>query len=85
MTRSGRHTVLSEIDPFTKDDELRVVIETPRGSRNKYSYDPDCDCMRTARFEGRMRGDAIEGTFTSAPVLGGETQVGTWKVTRKRP
>jgi len=46
MTRSARHTVLSEIDPFTKDDDdLRVVIETPRGSRNKYSYDPECDCM----------------------------------------
>ena len=41
-----RHTILSEIDPFTKDDELRIVIETPRGSRNKYSYDPDCDCMQ---------------------------------------
>jgi inorganic pyrophosphatase len=46
MTRSARHTVLSEIDPFTKDDDLRVVIETPRGSRNKYSYDPECDCMQ---------------------------------------
>ncbi len=47
--------------------------------------DPDCDCMRVARFEGRMRGDTIEGTFTSTPVLGGERQVGTWKVTRKKP
>lgn len=44
--RSARHTILSEIDPFTEGDELRIVIETPRGSRNKYSYDPDCDCMR---------------------------------------
>jgi inorganic pyrophosphatase len=48
MTRSARHTVLSEIDPFTEDDDLRVVIETPRGSRNKYSYDSECDCMRLA-------------------------------------
>ncbi len=46
MTRRARHTVLSEIAPFTEDDELRVVIETPRGSRNKYSYDPECDCMQ---------------------------------------
>lgn len=46
MTRSARHTVLSEIEPFTKDDELRVVIETPRGCRSKYSYDPECDCMK---------------------------------------
>jgi hypothetical protein len=35
MTHSARHTVLSEIDPFTDDDDLRIVIETPRGSRNK--------------------------------------------------
>jgi len=46
MARNARHAVLSEIRPFTEDDDLRVVIETPRGSRNKYSYDPDCDCMQ---------------------------------------
>ena len=22
-----------------------VVVETPKGSRNKYNYDPDCDCL----------------------------------------
>lgn len=46
MTRSGQHKILSEIDAFTEDDDLRVVIETPRGSRNKYSFDPDCNCMQ---------------------------------------
>lgn len=51
-TASARHTVLSEISPFDDKsrknpakDDLRIVIETPRGSRAKYSYDPDCDCM----------------------------------------
>lgn len=43
--RSARHTVLSEIAAFDNDEELRVVIETPKGSRNKYKYDPECDCM----------------------------------------
>ncbi len=43
---SPRHKTLSELGAFTKDDDLRVVIETPRGSRNKYSYDPECDCMQ---------------------------------------
>jgi inorganic pyrophosphatase len=44
--KSSRHTVLSEISPFTdENDELRVIIETPRGSRAKYDYDPECDCM----------------------------------------
>ncbi len=47
--RSARHTILSEIAPFTEDkDDLRLVIETPKGSRNKYKYDPNCDCMELA-------------------------------------
>jgi inorganic pyrophosphatase len=46
--RSARHAVLSEISPFDGDgdDDVRIVIETPRGSRSKYSYDPECDCMQ---------------------------------------
>lgn len=45
--RTARHTILSAIAPFDeKTDALRIVIETPKGSRNKYSYDPDCDCMQ---------------------------------------
>jgi hypothetical protein len=48
--RSARHTILSEIAPFEKeDDELRIIIETRKGSRNKYSYDPECDCQGTTR------------------------------------
>jgi len=45
--RTARHTILSEITPFDdKSGDLRIVIETPKGSRNKYSYDPDCDCLQ---------------------------------------
>jgi inorganic pyrophosphatase len=45
-TRSARHAILSETATFdAKSGDLRVVIETPKGSRNKYDYDPDCDCM----------------------------------------
>lgn len=40
-----RHKVLSEIAPFDGKKNLRVVIETPKGSRNKYGYDPACDCF----------------------------------------
>jgi inorganic pyrophosphatase len=42
----SRHVILSETAP--KDSEsgdLRVVIETPKGSRNKFKYDPQCDCF----------------------------------------
>ena len=45
--KTARHTILSEIAPFDdKSGDLRIVIETPKGSRNKYSYDPDCDCLQ---------------------------------------
>jgi inorganic pyrophosphatase len=33
----------SRLKPIDEDDKqlLRVVIETPKGSRNKFAYDPD--------------------------------------------
>ena len=48
-TRTARHAILSETATFdSKTGELRVVIETPKGSRNKYDYDPECDCLDLA-------------------------------------
>src|SRR5215469_16877999 len=37
----------TRIDPFDTDAKsLRVVIETPKGSRNKFKYDEDLGCYR---------------------------------------
>jgi inorganic pyrophosphatase len=36
-----RLPLLSEIPPFDEEGTLRAIIETPRGSRNKYDYDPE--------------------------------------------
>ena len=36
------------------------------GRLNPYR-DPDCDCVLDTRFQGRIRGDVIEGTFASTP------------------
>ena len=30
---------IANLDPFNEDDELNVIIEAPKGSRNKYTYD----------------------------------------------
>ena len=46
MPKQGRHRILSNLRSHDDDGSLRCVIETPRGSRNKYDYDPDCDCMQ---------------------------------------
>jgi inorganic pyrophosphatase len=53
--RNARHTILSETATYdAKTGDLRAVIETPKGSRNKYRYDADCDCLElsTALPEG---------------------------------
>jgi len=36
----------TRLDPIDNGNKIQVVIETPKGSRNKYSYDPDCDCLQ---------------------------------------
>jgi hypothetical protein len=41
MAQPARHAILSETATFdAKTGALRIVIETPKGSRNKYDYDP---------------------------------------------
>jgi inorganic pyrophosphatase len=44
MSKNGKSlAVPSQLKPFDSDDKqfLRVVIETPKGSRNKFALDPD--------------------------------------------
>jgi Inorganic pyrophosphatase len=44
--KHSRHAVLSETTTFDRNSgDLRIVIETPKGSRNKYKYEPECDCL----------------------------------------
>jgi hypothetical protein len=47
--------------------------------------DPECQCMVDTRFEGRVHGETIEGTFTSRLMENREIRTGVWKVTRKQP
>ena len=46
--------------------------------------DPDCDCILDTRFQGRVHGDVIEGTYVSRSDGAGIAQTGTWKVKRKK-
>jgi inorganic pyrophosphatase len=47
MNRNGNRSALadpSRLKPIVDDDDeeiIKVVIETPKGSRNKYAFDPD--------------------------------------------
>jgi inorganic pyrophosphatase len=45
-----RRSVLSALPTFDEDDDaLQVVIETPKGSHNKYDYNPGADCFELAK------------------------------------
>jgi inorganic pyrophosphatase len=47
--KRSRHAILSQIPAYDEDSgDLKMVIETPKGSRNKYKYDPECDCLELA-------------------------------------
>jgi inorganic pyrophosphatase len=43
MSKKGSLADPSKLSPIDKKDEeiVRVIIETPSGSRNKYSYDEE--------------------------------------------
>ena len=45
--------------------------------------DPECDCMVSTTFEGRLSGDTIEGRYISARSGEASPVRGTWKVKRK--
>lgn len=61
-----------------------IVIEDGVVSGTLEPYrDPDCDCLLSTTFTGRVRGDVIEGSFVSHGGPGRTTQDGRWRVTRK--
>ena len=42
MTRTpSERNAFIDLTPFSKTDELHVIIDTPKGSRNKYKYDAE--------------------------------------------
>ncbi|HEX8907021.1 MAG TPA: hypothetical protein VF771_19380 [Longimicrobiaceae bacterium] len=45
--------------------------------------DPACNCPVVTTFEGTVRGNRIEGTFTSRGAPGGGPVTGTWSVERR--
>jgi inorganic pyrophosphatase len=46
--RPKSHPILSELPSYDDDGNLLIVIETPKGSRNKYSFDMECNALRLA-------------------------------------
>jgi inorganic pyrophosphatase len=40
VTPAGNHP-FARLEPFKDDETLHVIIETPKGSRNKFKFDPE--------------------------------------------
>jgi inorganic pyrophosphatase len=37
------------LPPFTEDGDVHVVVETPRGSRAKFAYDPKLESFALSK------------------------------------
>lgn len=61
---------------------VRVAQGHVSGTLAPYA-DPETGEQLYTTFEGRLRGDAIEGTFTTRRAGAAGTQTGQWKVTRQ--
>ncbi|MGH7724547.1 MAG: hypothetical protein ACREOU_03890 [Candidatus Eiseniibacteriota bacterium] len=53
-----------------------------RGTLQKY-VDPDCSCDVQTTFEGTLKGDLIDGTFTIKSLVDGRSRTGRWSVRRQ--
>jgi inorganic pyrophosphatase len=66
-----RPTSLADLPSFDRETgDITVVVETPKGSHNKYKYDPDCRAMRLSAVLGE--GLAFPFDFGFVPSTLGE-------------
>lgn len=92
MHITGRET--ADIIPFTTDpwadvspDQVltvtfvRAAAGTVFGQLDPYN-DPVCGCELRTTFSGKVKGNLIEGTYTSDHVNGGDQTTGRWRVVR---
>ena len=62
---------------------VHAVGDTVQGLLRPYE-DPECDCTLVTKFAGRLRGDRIEGRYSTLNTTTGITPAGEWSVRRKR-
>lgn len=61
---------------------VRIAGDSVSGTLEPYQS-PDCSCILTTTFIGRVRGDRIAGTFTTRGEPGDAPRTGRWSVRRK--
>ena len=60
---------------------VRVSGDAVSGVLDAYR-DPQCDCPVVTTFTGMVKGDTIEGTFSTSGSPSNTPQTGTWRVKR---
>jgi len=78
--------IMNAADPArARELKLRFIeVEGRRLSGTIAPYtDPLCNCTVETTFAGAVKGNVMEGTFTTRPVGGSAEQGGTWSATRK--
>ncbi|MGH7547964.1 MAG: hypothetical protein ACREMM_07310 [Gemmatimonadales bacterium] len=62
---------------------VRVTGGRVSGTLAPYA-DPETGAKRFTRFEGRLDGDSIEGSYTTTAADSASSQTGQWKVSRRK-
>jgi hypothetical protein len=79
---SGIHQTHARAADVLQITFVRVGTGTVEGMLEPYVA-PDCKCVVTTVFRGTIKGNAIDGEFTTRGPQGLE-QRGTWRVERER-
>ena len=69
--------------PFVEPDRHFVVEDGQVSGRIDPYTDPVCDCQVKTEFLGLLKGDIVDGTFTTEMIEDGKTMRGNWSVARK--
>jgi hypothetical protein len=82
----GSHTAEGEVvmngaTPL-KIEFVKVTNDQIKGTIAPYT-DPSCSCQVETTFDGTLGDNDITGTFETKVSANGQTQGGTWSVTRK--
>ena len=71
----------------TQPQELTIRFARFQGDRVTGMMDPfidpDCNCPVSTTFEGTVKGDRIDGTFTTRGSPAGDPATGSWSVQRR--
>jgi hypothetical protein len=82
----GRHTADGQVTMGGSKMALKVSFvavkhDTISGSMEPYT-EPTCSCQVQTQFTGTLRGNEIDGTFTTKLLATGNELHGTWQVDR---